>query len=44
MKRFGFSSEEAFAMSPGVRMAAFIVHGEDEGNEFDYKHFQWIRK
>jgi hypothetical protein len=44
MKRFGFSSEEAFAMSPGVRAAAFIVWGEDEGNEFDYRSFHWIPK
>jgi hypothetical protein len=44
MKRFGLSSEEAFGMQPGVRMAAFIVHGEDEGNEFDYDDFCWIKK
>ena len=43
MKRYGFSYEEASTMSPGVRMAAFIVHGEDEGGKFDWKAGCWVK-
>jgi hypothetical protein len=36
MKRFGLSESTAFGMSPEVRMAAFIVDGEDQGLEFSW--------
>lgn len=42
MKRFGLSEETAFGMSPAVRMAAFVVDGEDQGLVFDWKSMKWI--
>jgi hypothetical protein len=43
MKRFGLSESTAFGMSPAVRMACFIVDGEDQGLEFSWKDRKWIK-
>jgi hypothetical protein len=43
MKRFGFSEETAFGMSPSVRMACFVVDGEDQGLTFDWKAGCWVK-
>jgi hypothetical protein len=43
MKRFGFSEETAFGMSRAKRMAAFIVDGEDQGLQYDWKNRAWFK-
>jgi hypothetical protein len=43
MKRFGLSEETAFGMSPEIRMACFVVDGEDQGREFDWESGKWIK-
>ena len=43
MKRFGLSEETAFGMSPEVRMAFFIVDGEDQGLQYNWKSMKWIK-
>ena len=43
MKRFGFSEETAFGMDPELRMACFIVDGEDQGLTFDWKSRRWVK-
>jgi hypothetical protein len=43
MKRFGFSEETAFGMKPAMRMACFVVDGEDQGLEFNWKQQTWFK-
>jgi len=43
MKRFGLSESTAFGMSPSVRMACFIVDGEDQGLVFNWAERKWLK-
>jgi hypothetical protein len=43
MRRFGFSEETAFGMDPELRMACFVIDGEDQGLTFDWKSLSWVK-
>jgi len=42
LRRWGIAEEEAWAMSPGERLARFVVNVEFEGYQwFDWDIHQW---